>query len=146
MLRIPTPLPVGLAVSWPLLFPVLHPLKQALFILYGMSLGYAPHLLDNIFGFHLNAVAARKECTLDASPVQRNLLFSLAVLTLSALVQELRQLVFFRWGWFKQPWNLLDAASITIHALIISLHLNCHTSDTWLRGLAAIQASSETKA
>lgn len=116
-----------------------HIMYTGVFIVYSFSLSRDHGLLfDGICRFKLASVSG-SHCTLAPTCLQHILLWVLAVFTLTCVVQELRQLAFFGIFWFKQPWNMLDAASSAIMSTIIVLHFNCRASQGWLRGLAAVE-------
>ncbi|GFR39950.1 hypothetical protein Agub_g28 [Astrephomene gubernaculifera] len=118
-----------------------HLIYMALFMIYAFSLSYSPGLFTTILGTRLTAVVPREDCALPPSGLQRFLLGWLGVMTLTCVVQEFRQILFFKLGWLQQPWNLLDFASTATVATIMCSHFTCNAQAEWLRGLAAIEVA-----
>ncbi|KXZ45268.1 hypothetical protein GPECTOR_56g364 [Gonium pectorale] len=118
-----------------------HLLYMAAFMVYAFSLSYRPALFASLLGELRTAVVDRQGCSQVPSGMQQFLLVALGVMTLSCVMQELRQIMFFKLGWLKQPWNLLDFASSAIVGLLISLHLSCKSDADTLRGLASVEVA-----
>ncbi|GIL44006.1 hypothetical protein Vafri_1590, partial [Volvox africanus] len=118
-----------------------HLIYLAFFILYAFSLSYSPQMFRTVLGESRTTVVQHENCKLAPSGFQKFLLVTLGIMTMTCVVQEVRQMMFFKLGWFRQPWNLMDFASSTIMGTIITLHLTCKTDAEWLRGLAAIEVA-----
>ncbi len=76
-----------------------HLIYMAFFMVYAFSLSYSPQMFVELLGEARIAIRVREGCTQPPSGLQKFLLITLGVMTLTCVVQEVRQLLFFGLGW-----------------------------------------------